>query len=148
MFQARCMCALFKAYTAERASKSIEDRLQGRWYLSRDDHDRNIRDRKQRTDIGKYSFVTSTIKHWRQLPAEALTTFPCGLHIFWKRVGKVNISDVKWRNLKRGDEPYTRKSEGKRKLWNGVKRSEVTIFGGMGELSLIYIYAICMWATV
>jgi hypothetical protein len=29
-------------------------------------------DRKQRTDIGKYSFLNRTIKNWNQLPAEAL----------------------------------------------------------------------------
>jgi len=33
--------------------KSTEDRLQGPWYLIRDDHDRRIRARKQTTDIGK-----------------------------------------------------------------------------------------------
>jgi len=29
-----------------------------------------IRDRKKRTDIGKFSFVNRTIKNWNQLPAE------------------------------------------------------------------------------
>jgi hypothetical protein len=46
------ICALFKAYTAEEAWKSIGDRLKGPHYLSRNDHDRKIRARKQRTDIG------------------------------------------------------------------------------------------------
>jgi hypothetical protein len=36
---------------------SIGDRLQRPCYLSRVDHDRKIRRRKQRTDIGKYSFL-------------------------------------------------------------------------------------------
>jgi len=52
-----CICALFKAYTAEEAWKSTGDRLKGPCYLSRNDHDRKIRARKQRTDIGKYSFI-------------------------------------------------------------------------------------------
>jgi len=39
--------------------------------LSRVDHVRKNRDRKQRTDIGKYSFVNRTITNWNQLPAEA-----------------------------------------------------------------------------
>jgi len=50
-------CALFKAYSGERAWKVIRDRLRRPCYLSRVDHVRKIRDRKQRTDIGKYSFV-------------------------------------------------------------------------------------------
>jgi hypothetical protein len=33
--------------------KAIWDKLQGSCYLSRDDHDRKIRARKQRTNIGK-----------------------------------------------------------------------------------------------
>jgi hypothetical protein len=66
------ICSLFKAYTGERAWNYIWDRLQGTWYLSRDDHNRKIRVRKQRTDIGKYCFVNRTIKLWNQLPAEAL----------------------------------------------------------------------------
>jgi hypothetical protein len=62
--------------------------VKGPCYLSRGDHDRKIRARKQRTDIGKYSFVNRTIKVWSQLPAEALATFPCKSHIYRRRVGK------------------------------------------------------------
>jgi hypothetical protein len=52
--------------------KSIGDRLKGPCYLSRDDHDHKISDRKRRTDIGKYSFVNMTAKLRNQLPAGAL----------------------------------------------------------------------------
>jgi hypothetical protein len=54
-----------------------------------------IRARRQRRDVGTYSFVNSTINLWNQLPAEALATFPCKLHVFRKRVRKVIISEVK-----------------------------------------------------
>ena len=70
------ICALFKAYIGKRAWKSTEDRLKRPRYLSRDDHVRKIRARKQRIDIGKYSFVNRIIKPWNQLTAEALATFP------------------------------------------------------------------------
>ena len=50
-----CICALFKAYSGEPAWKAIGDRLQRPHYLSRVDHERKIRSRRQRTDIGKYS---------------------------------------------------------------------------------------------
>jgi hypothetical protein len=89
------LCALFKAYTGERAWKAIGERLQGPCYWSRDDHDRKVRSRKQRTDIGKYSFVNRTIKLWNNLPAEALVTFPCKPHTFRKGVRELNISEVK-----------------------------------------------------
>ena len=65
--------------------ESYNGKLQWPCYLSRDDHDRKIRTRKQRTDIGKYSFVNRTIKYWNQLTAKALETFPCRLHVFLKK---------------------------------------------------------------
>jgi hypothetical protein len=56
---------------------------------------RKIRDRKQETDIGKYSFVNRTIKNWNQLPAEASGTFPCKTKMFRKRVRKAIVSGIK-----------------------------------------------------
>jgi hypothetical protein len=60
--------ALFKVNPGERPWKAIGDRLQRPFHLSRVNHDRKIRSRKQRTDIGKYSFVNRTIQLWNQLP--------------------------------------------------------------------------------
>ena len=86
-----CICALFKAYSGECAWKPIGDRLQRPHYLSRVDHERKIRSRRQRTDIGKYSCVNRTIQHWNQLPAEVLGILPCKPITFKKRVRKVII---------------------------------------------------------
>ena len=82
------ICALFKANAGERAWKAVGDRLQGPCYLSRDEHNRKIRPRKQRTDIGKYCIVNSTIRLWRQLPVEGLVTFPSKRDIFRNMVKK------------------------------------------------------------
>jgi hypothetical protein len=62
-------------------------------YLSRVDHVQKVRDRKHRTDIGKYSSLNMTIKNWNQLLAEALETFFCKPKIF--RVRKAIINGVK-----------------------------------------------------
>jgi hypothetical protein len=62
-------------HSGEQAWKAIRDRLRRPYYLSRVDHVRKIRDRKQRTDIRKYSYVNETIKNWNKLPSEALGTF-------------------------------------------------------------------------
>jgi hypothetical protein len=85
------VCALFRAYSGEPAWKDIGDRLQRPHYLSRVDHERKIGSRRQRTDIGKYSFVSRTIQHCNQLPAEVLVTLPFKPIIFKKRVRKVTI---------------------------------------------------------
>jgi len=64
------ICVLFKAYSGEREWKALGDRLQRPSYLSRVDRERKIWNRRQRTDIGKYSFVNRTIRLWNRLPAE------------------------------------------------------------------------------
>jgi hypothetical protein len=46
-----------KAYTGERVWEAIGDRFERPCHLSRVDHDRKIRSRKQKRDIGKFSFV-------------------------------------------------------------------------------------------
>jgi hypothetical protein len=89
------LCALLKAYNGEQAWKAIGARLHRPYYLSRVDHVQKIRDRKQRTDIGKYSFVNRTVKIWNQLPAEVLGAFPCKPNTFRKRVRKAIINGVK-----------------------------------------------------
>jgi hypothetical protein len=81
-------CALFKAYTGERSWKAVGDRLQRPCYLRRVDHDRKVRSRKQKTDIGKYSSVNGTIQLWKQLPADALGTLSCKPSNFRKGLGK------------------------------------------------------------
>jgi hypothetical protein len=83
------MCALYKAYTDERAWKAIGDRLQASSYLSRVDHYWKIRARKQRTDIGKYSFVNKNFTGWNKLPEGAIGNSQGKTHIFKTRVRKV-----------------------------------------------------------
>ena len=68
--------------------QAIRDRLRRPYYSSGVYHVWRIRDRKQRTDIGKYSFVNRTIKNWNRLPAQALGTFPCKPNIFERELGK------------------------------------------------------------
>jgi hypothetical protein len=57
--------------------------------LSRGGHGMKIRSRKQRPDIGKYSFVNGTLQLWNQLPEDALGTLFCIPSRFRKRVRKV-----------------------------------------------------------
>ena len=88
------ICALYKAYSGEAAWKAIGDRLQRPNYWSRVIHDWKIRNRRQRADIRKYSFVNRTIQLWNKLPMNALGTFPSKPSTYRKRVRKV-ISEVK-----------------------------------------------------
>jgi len=84
--------ALFKAYTGRWVWKATGNRLLKPRYLSRDNHNRKIRTRKQRTDVGKYFFVNRTIKSWNLLLASLLASFPCKLNTFRKRVKNVVTS--------------------------------------------------------
>ena len=78
-------------------------KMHGQQHKNRVDHVRKIRDRKQRTDIGKYSFVNRTIANWNQLPAETSGTSRCKPNIFRNRVRKAIISGVKWKEQKCGE---------------------------------------------
>ena len=86
------ICAIFKAYTGRQAWKAIGDGLLKRCYLRGDDHNQKIRTRKQRTDVGKCSFVNRNIKSWNQLPAGLVASFHCKLNTFRKRVKNVATS--------------------------------------------------------
>jgi hypothetical protein len=57
-------------------------------YLGMGDHDKKIRSRKQRTGIGKYSFVNRTIPLWNNLPANAFGTPPVKQVILGKGLRK------------------------------------------------------------
>jgi len=81
------VCAVQSVYR-ERAWKAIGDNLQAPSYLSKVDHHWKIRARKQRTDIGKYSFVNRSITDWNLLLEGATGTFHRKTHIFKKRVRK------------------------------------------------------------
>jgi len=89
------MCALYKAYTGQRAWKAIGDRLQVPSYLSRVDHYWKIRARKQRTDIGKCSFVNRSIANRNKLPEGAIGISHGKTHNFKTRVRKVKTSEGK-----------------------------------------------------
>jgi len=94
---------VIQLHVTQRAWKAIRDRLRRPYYLSRVDHVRKIRGRKQSTDIVKYSFVNRTTKNWNQLPAEALGTFPCKPKIFRNRVRKAIKNAVKLKKQKCGE---------------------------------------------
>ena len=51
--------------------------------------------RKQRTDMGKYSFVNRSITDWNLLPEEAIETSHSKTHIFKTRGRKVKTSEGK-----------------------------------------------------
>jgi hypothetical protein len=72
--------------------KETGNRLLKPCYPSRDDHNKKIKARKQRTDVGKYFFVNRTIKSWNQLSASLLASFSCKLNSFRKRVKNVVTS--------------------------------------------------------
>jgi hypothetical protein len=48
-----------------------------------------IRSRKQKTDVGKYSFVNRTTQLWNQLPADILGNLSCR-----KVINKVKLREV------------------------------------------------------
>ena len=91
------MSALYKAYNGDRAWKDISDRLHAPCYLSRVDHNWKIRNRKQRMDTGKYSFVNWSSADWNQLPTGVIGTDHGNTHKFKTRVRIMLTGEGKYR---------------------------------------------------
>jgi hypothetical protein len=75
--------------SSKRTLDSGLGRLQATDYKGRVDNDRKTRNREQRTDIGKHSFVNRTIQLWNQLSADAVGNLSCKPSNFRKMVRKV-----------------------------------------------------------
>ncbi|KAJ4447673.1 hypothetical protein ANN_09680 [Periplaneta americana] len=75
------LCALFKTYRGEPAWREIKNRLQPPNYSSRNDHSYKLRERRQRMDTGKFSFLNRTIRDWNALPADLLKALPTNKNI-------------------------------------------------------------------
>ncbi|KAJ4438086.1 hypothetical protein ANN_14025 [Periplaneta americana] len=80
------LCALFKTYRGEPAWREIKNRLQPPNYFSRNDHSYKLRERRQRTDTGKFSFLNRTIRDWNALPADLLKALPTTKNVFKNRL--------------------------------------------------------------
>ncbi|KAJ4451749.1 hypothetical protein ANN_03220, partial [Periplaneta americana] len=80
------LCALFKTYRGEPAWREIKNRLQPPNYSSRNDHSYKLRERRQRTDTGKFSFLNRTIRDWNALPADLLNALPTTKNVFKNRL--------------------------------------------------------------
>jgi len=93
------ICGLNKAYSGEPEWKAIGDRLQMPYYLSRVDDDWKIRNRRQSTHIGKYTFANRTIQLWNKPFMDALWILPSKPRTFRNRVRKV-ISELEGSDVK------------------------------------------------
>jgi hypothetical protein len=89
------MCTVCKSYTGIRAWKEIEYILLAPRYLRMVNHYWKVRARKQRPDIGKYSFVIRSITDWYKLHEVAKLTTHGKAHIFKTTVKKVKSSEGK-----------------------------------------------------
>jgi hypothetical protein len=69
-------------------------------YRSRDDCHCKIRARKQRTDVGKFSFLNRTIADWNQLLEEVIGFSRVKVHISSKRVRNVITKEGRGREVK------------------------------------------------
>ena len=85
------LLSLDKIFTVLWAWKNIRDRLHSPSYLSMVDHKWKIKARKQRTDIGKYSFVNRTIVDWNQLSENEIGVPDCSTGSFRRNIGKLNV---------------------------------------------------------
>ncbi|KAJ4435325.1 hypothetical protein ANN_17935 [Periplaneta americana] len=94
------LCALFKTYRGEPVWREIKNRLQPPNYSSRNDHSYKLRERRQRTDTGKFSFLNRTIRDWNALPADLLKALPTTKNAFKNRLKDLTNRRVNLRDLR------------------------------------------------
>ena len=80
-------------FSNKRTWKAIGNRLLKQCYLIMEDHSPEIRTRKERTDVGKYSFLNRIIKYWKKLTGDLLSSFPFKLNPFRQRVKNIVTSN-------------------------------------------------------
>ncbi|KAJ4427036.1 hypothetical protein ANN_26835, partial [Periplaneta americana] len=80
------LCAMYKIYRGEPAWGEIKNRLQPPNYSSRNDHSHKLRERRHRTDTGKFYFLNRTIRDWNALPADLLKALPIIKNVFKNRL--------------------------------------------------------------
>lgn len=68
--------SLYRAHLGQKAWVDITARLEKPTYYGRNDHDFKIKCRKQKTDVGKFSFLNRTINDWNDLPAAVFEGCP------------------------------------------------------------------------
>jgi hypothetical protein len=78
------LCALFKAYSGNRAWKAIDHTT----WVERTITGKSGQGNKEQILV-KFSFVNRTIISWNQLSADLLASFPFKLNKFKKRVKKL-----------------------------------------------------------
>lgn len=58
-------------------------------FLSINDHGHKIKEREQRTDVGKHSFVNRLIRYWNALPTKVLETFPKNTRVLSNKIRNI-----------------------------------------------------------
>ena len=75
------------------AWKSLTNRLKAPTYISRGDHSHKIKEREQRTDVGKFSLINRTIRDWNNFPASVFERFPSSVKVFKSRVIRLSSEE-------------------------------------------------------
>jgi len=89
-----CICALYKVYSGELFWNATGAYYKGHTFWAELIMTGKFLNRKQRTDVRKYSFVNRTIQLWNKLCMNALANFPFKTNTFSKRF-RIVISEVK-----------------------------------------------------
>jgi hypothetical protein len=73
---------LFWVCTGESGWEELCEQIKPPTYLSRHDHSFKIQPLLNRTDTGKFSFLSRTIEEWKNLPSAVFSPFPSNYLLF------------------------------------------------------------------
>jgi hypothetical protein len=83
------LSGLFRACTGESAWGELGVKLKPPTYFGRHDHPFKIQPIQNRTDTGKFSFLSRTIEDWNCLPSAALSPLPNNYLRFKQRIQRL-----------------------------------------------------------
>ena len=70
------LTGIYNAWNRKGGWDELHQRLQAPTYIGRCDHRLKIKEREQKTDLAKFSFLNRGIREWNALPGELLTPMP------------------------------------------------------------------------
>lgn len=83
------LAGMFKAWNSAEGWGELNARLHLPTYIGRGDHSFKIKERVQKTDTVKYSFVNRGIREWNSLPEEVLLPMPKNVKTFKSRLKSI-----------------------------------------------------------
>ena len=85
------LIGLYQAYGGKQTWKEMRDRLKSLDFVDKNDHSYKVYIDASKKDVGKYSFLSRTVKEWNELLEVILNPFPRTHKILRQRIEQSSL---------------------------------------------------------